>query len=172
MSFHKNVISILVRCIFSEYFAQLCRAAALIERWHPLSCRNFSSLWSPAYNLVILVLCCRCSFQNVFVLPMSSRRFPPSLLSDWMYLVLCWGLWYTHSWVSCRVKSMGLYSFFSFTHPAMQFNQDHSLKMFQCVLLASLSGVWRCMDLCLRLQFDSMDLCDCFYADTMLFVLA
>lgn len=175
MSFHKNVISILVRCIFSEYFAQFCRAVVLLERWSPLSYRKFSALWSPTYNLLILVLCYQCSFQKVFLLLMSSRLIPHSLLSDWMYLFLCWGLWYICSWVLCRVKSMGLYSFFSFIHTTIQLDQDHSLKMlpifFQCVLLASLSDVCRYMDLCLRLQFDSMDLCDCFYADTILFVL-
>ena len=38
--------------------------------------------------------------------------FPLSLLSDLVYLVLCWDLWYTWTWVLCRVINMDLFAFF------------------------------------------------------------
>ena len=56
--------------------------------------------------------------KKLALLPMCSRLFS-TFLSCLIYLVLCWGLWSTWTWVLCRVIDMDLFTFFYMRHPVI-----------------------------------------------------
>jgi hypothetical protein len=49
-------------------------------------------------------------FSKLSPVPMSSRIFPTSCSIDSVYLVLCWNLWYTWTWVLCMVINVDAFA--------------------------------------------------------------
>ena len=97
-----------------------------------------------------------------------------SVLLDWVYLVLCWGLWFIWTWVLGRVINMDHLHFYTCS---IQLNKHHLLKMlslFQCKVLASLSKKNQLsvgMGLFLGLRLDSTSQPVCFCTNTIQFLL-
>lgn len=118
----------------------------------------FSFMW---FHLLIVELrACAVGvlIRKLFHVPVSFRVFLS--LIDWVFLVLCWSLWSTWTWILFRVINMDLFVFFY-----SQLDHHHFLKMlyfFHCMVLSPLSSVLRCVDLFLGCLFDSIDLPICF----------
>ena len=108
-------------------------------------------------------------FKKLSPVPMCLRLFP-TVISDSVFLVLCWGLWST-----CFVQGDKCRSVYILLHADIQFDQGHLSKMlsyFHCIFLASSTKI-RCLYMFgfMSLQFDSIYKPDCFYANVMQFLL-
>jgi hypothetical protein len=64
-----------------------------------------------------------------------------ALLLDSIYLVLCWGPWFTWTRVLCKVKNIGLFSFFYIQTASKTSTRGRFFFFFHCIFLASLSKI-------------------------------
>ena len=151
-------------CSWWNYLAILW-PASLSERCCPLQYRNFSVHEVPLINCCFYCLAVAIPFRKSFPLPMSSRLFLIFVLYIWFYIK---SLWFT--WV---MLSAGWYRFiYIILHATVQLLKI--VSYFYCEFLDFLnkkSGVHRCVDLCLCLQFKAMHQCICFYDNFIQFLL-
>lgn len=132
----------------------------------PWSCavqKDFSFMRS--YLLIVVLSAVHVLFRMPFPVPRNLSLYCFSLLSESMYLVLYWGIWSAWGWILYRVVNM-IYLYSTYSHPCLP-NICWRRCLFFIVyfwLLCQQSNVYRCMSLCLSLQFDFIDWCVCLYA--------
>lgn len=140
-----------------------------VSQW-PLSFRSFSLSWSPFINCSSSCLQDWCSFQEVVSCDNVFKVIPNILFYHiQLYLVLCWCLWSTWSWLLFTVMNIYLLA-------EIQLHQNHLLQndFFHCIVLSfffflSKSCFFRYLDFCVSLWFCFIDQPICFHANTILF---